>query len=155
MAAPRVFQPDPEKLRRELAIGAVVYVIAAPILYAWRSPGLPGTWLAVAFVAGLVALVGVPLYRAVVRGFDTIGIGDEAIVVFRRHDPFRLEWTRVGRVYRFRDQLIVETTAPVRRLTVHLVGHEHHAGELFTAMRKRASALDLAALDSIARLGLR
>ena len=73
-------------------MGAAVYAVACPAVYWWKAPALPIVWAACAFVAGLVLLVGLPLYRVAVRGFDTIGIGDEGIVVFRRKDAFRLAW---------------------------------------------------------------
>jgi hypothetical protein len=150
---PLVFQPDPTKFRRDLATGAVVYAVACPVVYWWKAPALPIVWASCAFVAGLALLVGLPLYRAAVRGFDTIGVGEEGIVVLRRTDPFRLDWPVIARVYRFRDQLVFETVAPVRRYTVHLQGHEHHESALFDAMKEHARTLDLAWVQSLAGLG--
>jgi hypothetical protein len=136
MSEHMVFQPDPSKFRRDLAIGAAIYLVACPVVYWWKAPALPAVWAACALVAGLALLVGLPLYRVAVRGFDTIGVGPEGIVVFRRKDAFRLDWPAISRVYRFREQLIFETVAPVRRHTVHLQSHEHHEGALFDAIKE-------------------
>jgi hypothetical protein len=153
MSEPLVFQPDISKFRRSLAIGAAVYLVACPVVYWWKAPQLPFMWAACALVAGLALLVGLPLYRVAVRGFDTIGVGAEGIVVFRRKDAFRLDWPAIARVYRFRDQLVFETAAPVRRHTVHLQGHEQHEGALFEAIKERARTLDLAWAEGLAGLG--
>ena len=153
MDEPLIFQPDPSKFRRELAMVAAFYVVACPVVYWWKTPAMPLGWAAGAFVVGAVLLVGLPLLRVAVRGFDVIGIGDQGIVVSRRKDAFRLAWTEVARVYRFREQLILETVAPVRRHTVHLQGHEHHEGAIFDAMKGYARTLDLGWLESLAGLG--
>jgi hypothetical protein len=153
MREPLVFQPNPSKFRRELAIGAAVYAVACPAVYWWKAPALPIVWAACAFVGGLALLVGVPFLRVAVRGFDIVGIGDEGIVVFRRKDAFRLEWPQISRVYRFRERLVFETVAPVRRHTVHLQGHEHHEDALFDAMKGYARTLNLAWLQSLTGLG--
>ncbi len=153
MAEPLVFQPNPSKFRRELAIGATVYAVACPAVYWWKAPALPIVWAACAFVGGLVFLMGVPFFRVAVRGFDVIGIGDEGIVVFRSKGAFRLAWPEIARVYRFREQLIFETVAPVRRHVVHLQGHEHQEDAVFNAMKGYARTLNLAWLESLAGLG--
>jgi hypothetical protein len=153
MSEPLVFQPDPSKFRRELAIAVAVYLVACPAVYWWKAPQLPVVWAVCALVAGLVLLVGLPLYRVAVRGFDTIGVGAEGIVVFRRKDAFRLDWPAISRAYRFREQLVFETVAPVRRHTVHLHGHEHHERALFDAIAEHARTLDLAWAQGLAGLG--
>jgi hypothetical protein len=150
MPEPLVFQPDPSKFRRDLGIGTVAYVVACLGLCWWK--GLPMLWAGCACVAGLALVVGIPLLQVKLRGFDTIGVGEEGIVVSRRKDGFRLVWTAIGRVYRFRDQLVFETTAPVERHTVNLRGHEHHEDALFDAMKEHARTLDLAWLQSLAAL---
>jgi hypothetical protein len=150
---PLVFQPDPSRFRRELAIGVAVYAVACPLVCWWKAPALPLVRGACAFLAGLVLLVGVPLYRVTVRGFDTIGVGEEGIVVLRRKNGFRLAWPEIARVYRFREQLVFETVAPMRRHAVHLQGHEHHEDALFDAMKGHARTLNLAWLESLTGLG--
>ena len=59
----------------------------------------------------------------------------------------------IARVYRFRERLVFETVAPVRRHTVHLGGHEHHEDALFDAMKAYARTLNLSWLESVAGLG--
>ena len=152
MPEPVVFQPDPSKFRRELALGAVVYGVACPVVYAWKAPALPLVWGVAAFVLGLALLIGLPLFRVASRGFDTIGVGDDGLVVFRAKGAFRLGWREIRRVYRFREQLIFETVPPVRRETVHLLGHEHHEEAVFDAVAEHAKTLELEWLRSLTSL---
>jgi len=150
MREPLVFQPDPSKFRRDLAIVTVAYAVACPIVCWWKA--VPALWAVVASIAGLPLVVGLPLFRVARRGFDTIGVGEEGIVVMRRKDAFRIDWTAIARVYRFQDRLIFETVAPVRRHTLFFHGHEQHEDALCAAMKEHARTLDLGWLESLGAL---
>src|SRR5215216_6767506 len=95
-------------------------------------------------VASFVGVLVADVYKLVIRGLDSVVIGEDGIRVENRRKAWTLAWTDISRVYKFEQQLYFETHPPHRRFKMVLEGHEMHRKQMLEAITERARSLNLA-----------
>lgn len=147
----QTFQPEQPRGGRTIVLASAA--LPATTLLAYAGKGLPLAW---SFGSGaLVSSLCLSNFAWLrfVRGLDEVTVHGDRIEVANRRKRWSLRWGEIGRVYRFKEQLIFETPRPeCRRSTLLLDGHEAHARELVEAIVQRARAQNLGWLDTLSDL---
>lgn len=148
--APREFVPNPKPIW-SVAFQAAAVMVLVMFVGPWQ--GLPMPFAIPTAVGGAALVLGNFVVLRHFRGHDAITLTQEGILVANRRRQWQLRWEEIGRVYRFKGQLIFETPEPVcKRFTVLLDGHDDHKTELCAAVVGRARSMNLRWAEHIADL---
>ena len=134
----------------QLVLGALLLVIAVPLVVWWRDLDV-----SVALQAAMVAVALLAWFLKVWFGTRHRGaliVHDHGLTLKTTAGTHRVAWADIHRVHRFGDRLVFETTPPHRRYTLLLDGHEHHLVAMVKTLRARAPATDLRWVDTLGSL---
>lgn len=131
-------------------MGALFIAVAVPAVVWWRelnvSIGVQVAMIAVGLLTWAVKLWFGRRHRG------TLVVDADGLTLETRAGKAHVAWTKIHRLHRFEESLVIETTPPHRRHTLLLEGHEGHLDEITEALRERARTLDLRWIDTLGSL---